>query len=198
MKWFYKIYYNSRNDGPPYNDAWSYYGHSQNKSLIKDFISQRNMGLYKIRKYPIDEMMDHLPNGYKEDEELRLIPIQINEYHDMMLISMTMWEYRDLCIDYSFPDILFDPSLAAGMSWFPDWKRMKREMRDSLDILLYTSIYEDQKSLPDDEVDLLASYYHTPLGRHLATKVDVFNVLKEEKFFRFSKNFNRFYFDRII
>ena len=75
---------------------------------------------------------------------------------------------------------------------------MKREMRDSLDILLYTSIYEDQKSLPDDEIDLLESYYHTPLGRHLVTKVDVFNVLKEEKFFRFSKNFNRFYFNRII
>ena len=198
MKWFYKIYYNSRNDGPLYNDAWSYYGHSQNKSLIKDFISQRNMGLYKIQKYPIDEMMNHLPNGDEEDEELRLIPIQINEYHDMMLISMTMWEYRDIGIDYSFPDILFDPSLSAGMTWFPDWKRMKREMRDSLDILLYTSIYEDQKSLPAAEVDLLASYYHTPLGRHRATKVDVFNVLKEEKFFRFSKNFNRFYFDRII
>lgn len=199
MKWFYKIYYNMINDGPPYCDNWGYYGHSNDTNLVKEFVSQRNMALYQIERYPADEARDYLPNGFKEDEELRLIPLEINENHDMLLVSMTMWEYRDISIDYRFPDILFDPKLDK-LNWFIDWKRVKPKIREALDILLYTSVYEKQNAdvYPREDLLFVESYFHTPLGRHICTRADVFKIFKEDKFFRFSKTFNYIHFNRLI
>lgn len=199
MKWFYKIYYNLKNDGPPYCDNWCYYGHTYDTDLVKEFISQRNMGLYRIERYPGDQARDYLPNGFKEDEELRLIPLQINDDHDMLLVAMTVWEYREVSMDWSFPDILFDPKLDK-LNWFIDWKRARPKLRNALDILLYTSIYENQPSdiCPTDDLLFVERYFHTPLGRHICVRADVFKIFKNEKFFRFSKTFNYIHFDRVI
>lgn len=203
MKWFYKIYYNMVNDGPPYNENWAYYGYSYSKKHVKEFMRQRNPALYRVYKLPLEHAREYMPNGFKMDDTLKLIALPIDNHYHIDLVMMTQREHDDLLYEYAFPEILFGVSnMFDGPGvWFPDWKRVNGSLREAMDLLLYTSFYEmdvnypREMYLPENEQ---AWFMRTPLGLNLGYQTNVFNVLKDDKPFRFNSSFNEFHFNRLI
>ena len=203
MKWFYKIYYNMVNDGPPYTECWSYYGYSYSKKHVKEFMRQRNPGLYRVYKLPIEDANEYMPNGFKMDDALKFIALPIDNQFYVDMVVMTKREYDYLLYEYAFPEILFGVSnMFDGPGvWFPDWKHVNESLREDSEIARYSSFYEMNENYPrelyfpeNEEV----WFIRTPLGLNLAYQTNVFTVLKDDKPFRFSRSFNEFHFNRLI